>query len=67
MDEIGFDLMDLLDIFLVAMIIYYCYRFMKESRSINVFVGILVFIISATLSLLVYNRSSAVTKEDQFQ
>ena len=45
MSEIGFDLMDLLDIFLVAMIIYYCYRFMKESRSINVFVGILVFII----------------------
>ena len=30
-------------------------------------IGILVFIISATLSLLVYNRSSAVTKEDQFQ
>ena len=30
-------------------------------------IGILVFIISATLSLLVYNKSSAVTKEDQFQ
>ena len=30
-------------------------------------VGILVFIISATFSLLVYNKSSAVTKEDQFQ
>ncbi len=30
-------------------------------------IGILVFIISATFSLLVYNRSSAVTKEDQFQ
>ena len=29
--------------------------------------GILVFIISATFSLMVYNRSSAVTKEDQFQ
>ena len=30
-------------------------------------IGILVFIISATFSLLVYNRSSAVKKEDQFQ
>lgn len=30
-------------------------------------IGILVFIISATFSLLVYNKSSAVTKEDQFQ
>ena len=30
-------------------------------------IGILVFIISATLSLLVYNKSSAVTQEDQFQ
>ncbi len=30
-------------------------------------IGILVFIISATLSLLVYNRSASVTKEDEFQ
>ena len=30
-------------------------------------IGILVFIISATFSLLVYNRSSAVKKEDEFQ
>ena len=30
-------------------------------------IGILVFIISATFSLLVYNKSSAVKKEDQFQ
>ena len=30
-------------------------------------IGIIVFIISATLSLLVYNKSSAVKKEDDFQ
>ncbi len=30
-------------------------------------IGILVFVISATFSLLVYNKSSAVTKEDEFQ
>lgn len=30
-------------------------------------IGILVFIISASLSLLVYNRSASVKKEDEFQ
>ena len=42
---IEFGLKDLLDIFLVTVIIYYFYRLMKESRSINVFIGILVFIL----------------------
>ncbi len=42
---IEFGLKDLLDIFLVAVILYYSYRLMKESRSINVFIGILVFIL----------------------
>lgn len=45
MSIIEFGLKDALDIFLVTLIIYYFYRLMKESRSINVFVGILVFII----------------------
>ncbi len=44
-DMLSFSFKDLLDIFLVSVIIYYCYRLMKESRSINVFVGILVFIV----------------------
>ena len=42
---IDFGIKDILDIVLVAVIIYYCYRLMKESRTINVFVGVLVFII----------------------
>lgn len=41
--EFGFK--DFLDILLVTVILYYSYRVMKESRSINVFVGILVFIV----------------------
>ena len=45
MSIIEFGLKDAIDIFLVTLIIYYFYRLMKESRSINVFVGILVFII----------------------
>ena len=30
-------------------------------------IGIIVFVISATLSLMVYNKSSAVQEEDSFQ
>lgn len=41
--EFGFK--DFIDILLVSVILYYSYRLMKESRSINVFVGILVFIV----------------------
>ena len=40
-----FHLKDFIDVLLMAVILYYTYRLMKESRSINVFIGILVFII----------------------
>lgn len=40
-----FTIKDAVDIFLVALMLYYSYRFMKESRSLNVFVGILLFVI----------------------
>ena len=41
--EIG--IKDIIDIFLVALMLYYVYRLMKESRSLNVFIGILFFIL----------------------
>ena len=41
----SFEIKDAIDIFLVALMLYYTYRFMRESRSINVFIGILVFIL----------------------
>lgn len=41
--EIG--LKDIIDIVLVALMLFYIYRLMKESRSLNVFMGILVFIV----------------------
>ncbi len=41
-----FSLKDFIDIFLVALILYYCYKVMKESRSLNVFFGILIFVVS---------------------
>src|SRR5574344_328574 len=40
-----FGIKDCIDIFLVALLLYYIYRLMKESRSLNIFIGILVFIL----------------------
>ena len=34
-----------MDIVLVALMLYYIYRLMKESRSLNVFIGIIVFVV----------------------
>ena len=40
-----FGIKDVIDIFLVALMLYYIYRLMKESRSLNVFYGIIVFVL----------------------
>ncbi len=40
-----FGLKDIIDIFLVALMLYYIYRLMRESRSLNIFMGILIFVI----------------------
>lgn len=40
-----FGIKDIIDIFLVAMMLYYIYRLMKESRSLNVFSGIMMFVL----------------------
>ena len=41
--EIG--LKDIIDILLVALMLYYIYRLMRESRSLNVFIGIMMFVV----------------------
>ena len=41
---LSFGIKDAIDILLVAIVLYYTYRFMRESRTLNVFVGILAFI-----------------------
>lgn len=38
-----FGIKDFIDILCVALMLYYIYRLMRESRSINVFIGIMVF------------------------
>lgn len=40
-----FGIKDVIDIVLVAVMLFYAYRLMKESRSLNVFVGILMFVL----------------------
>ena len=41
----SFGIKDLIDILLVAVLLYSAYRLMKESRSLNLFFGVLLFII----------------------
>lgn len=38
-----FGIKDIIDILCVALMLYYIYRLMKESRSLNVFIGVMVF------------------------
>ena len=40
-----FGIKDIVDILLVAIMLFYVYRLMKESRSLNVFMGILLFVV----------------------
>lgn len=40
-----FEIKDFIDILLVALILYYIYMLMKESRSLNVFIGIMIFVV----------------------
>ena len=40
-----FGVKDIIDILLVALMLYYLYRLMRESRSLNVFIGIMVFVV----------------------
>ena len=40
-----FGIKDFIDILLVALMLYYIYRLMRESRSLNVFIGIMVFVV----------------------
>ena len=42
---IDFGIKDIIDIFMVAVLLYYVYILMKASRSLNVFIGIMVFVI----------------------
>ena len=40
-----FEVKDIIDIVLVALMLFYIYRLMKESRSLNVFIGVMIFVL----------------------
>ena len=42
---IDFGIKDIIDILLVALLLYYVYRLMKESGTINIFYGVMAFTI----------------------
>ena len=39
-----FSIKDVIDILLFALLLYYLYRLMKDSGSLNIFVGIMIFL-----------------------
>lgn len=41
----NFGIKDIIDIFLVATMLYYIFRLMRDSRSVNVFNGIMIFVV----------------------
>lgn len=41
---LSFSLKDAIDILLVAILLFYCYKVMKRSRSVNIFYGVLIFV-----------------------
>ena len=40
-----FGIKDIIDVVLVALVFYYVFKMMKESRSLNIFFGIMVFVL----------------------
>lgn len=54
---LSFSVKDIIDILLVAMLLFYIYRLMKESRSGNIFMGILIFIIMWIFVSKIFNMS----------
>lgn len=54
---LSFSIKDAIDILLVATLLYYIYRLMKESRSGNIFTGILIFVIAWIVVSKIFNMS----------
>ena len=43
---------DIIDILLVATLLYYIYRTMRDSGSLNIFVGVMAFVITCVVQNL---------------
>ena len=62
-----FGIKDLIDVLCVSLLLFYLYKLMKRTGSLNMFIGILVFIVVAVISLIVYNLLPSVKNEEDFQ
>lgn len=54
MINFAFGIKDIVDIFLVAIILYYVYKLMRGSGAINLFVGVMTFLVSWFLVVYVF-------------
>ena len=61
-----FGIKDVLDILLFAVLLYYIYRLMKESGTINIFYGVLSFIIVWVLASEIFDMRIIGTILDKF-
>ena len=64
MDQFG--IRDAFDIAIVALLLFYLYRIMKESGTINIFFGVLAFIVVWVLTSQILNLKLIGTILDQF-
>lgn len=63
---LSFGIKDIIDIFIVAAALYYIYRLMKESGTINIFYGIMAFIVVWALASEIFNMRLIGTILDKF-
>lgn len=63
---VDFSFKDILDILIVALLLYYIYKLMKESGTINIFYGVMAFIIVWVLSSEIFNMKLIGTIVDKF-
>ena len=61
-----FGIKDLLDILLVATMLYYLYRTMKDSGSLNIFIGVLAFVIAWVVMYKILDMRLIGTIMDKF-
>lgn len=61
-----FGIKDIIDIIIVALVLFYIYRLMKESGTINIFYGIMAFIVVWALASEIFNMRLIGTILDKF-
>lgn len=63
---LSFGIKDIIDIFFVAVLLFYIYRLMKESGTINIFYGIMAFIVVWVLASEIFQLRLIGTILDKF-